>query len=158
MRPAALLLASLVRRTPVRLRARSALPCRNASGRSCDRAARSVVTAAAARPFYQDEKSARDCARAARSVQSCPGERINLHWTGEPIGFQPAEEVMNHVWNRMTELLVILAIVLVIFGANKLPRSQGDGAGDRQFQEIHEGSNEIDDAEKKKIEGEEKKS
>lgn len=60
----------------------------------------------------------------------------------------------------MTELLVILAIVLVIFGANKLPEiGKGMGQAIGNFKKSMKESNEIDvTPEKKKIEGEEKKS
>lgn len=60
----------------------------------------------------------------------------------------------------MTELLVILAIVLVIFGANKLPeigRGMGEAIGN--FKKSMKEANEIDvTPEKKKLEGDEKKS
>ena len=60
----------------------------------------------------------------------------------------------------MTELLVILAIVLVIFGANKLPEiGKGMGQAIGNFKKSMKESNEIDvTPEKKKLEGEEKKS
>jgi sec-independent protein translocase protein TatA len=60
----------------------------------------------------------------------------------------------------MTELLVILAIVLVIFGANKLPEiGKGMGQAIGNFKKSMKESNEIDvTPENKKIEGEEKKS
>jgi sec-independent protein translocase protein TatA len=60
----------------------------------------------------------------------------------------------------MTELLVILAIVLVIFGANKLPEiGKGMGQAIGNFKKSMKESNEIDvTPESKKIEGEEKKS
>jgi sec-independent protein translocase protein TatA len=60
----------------------------------------------------------------------------------------------------MTELLVILAIVLVIFGANKLPEiGKGMGQAIGNFKKSMKESNEIDvTPDKKKIEGEEKKS
>jgi sec-independent protein translocase protein TatA len=60
----------------------------------------------------------------------------------------------------MTELLVILAIVLVIFGANKLPEiGKGMGQAIGNFKKAMKDNNEIDvTPEKKKIEGEEKKS
>ncbi len=60
----------------------------------------------------------------------------------------------------MTELLVILAIVLVIFGANKLPEiGKGMGQAIGNFKKAMKENNEIDvTPEKKKIEGEEKKS
>jgi sec-independent protein translocase protein TatA len=60
----------------------------------------------------------------------------------------------------MTELLVILAIVLVIFGANKLPEiGKGMGQAIGNFKKSMKEANEIDiTPEKKKIEGEEKKS
>ena len=60
----------------------------------------------------------------------------------------------------MTELLVILAIVLVIFGANKLPEiGKGMGQAIGNFKKSLKEANEIDvTPEKKKIEGEEKKS
>jgi len=56
----------------------------------------------------------------------------------------------------MTELLVILAIVLVIFGANKLPEiGSGMGKAIGNFKKSVKESNEIDvTPEKKKIEGE----
>ena len=59
----------------------------------------------------------------------------------------------------MTELLVILAIVLVIFGANKLPEiGKGMGQAIGNFKKSMKEANEIDvTPEKKKIEGEEKK-
>jgi sec-independent protein translocase protein TatA len=57
----------------------------------------------------------------------------------------------------MTELLVILAIVLVIFGANKLPEiGKGMGQAIGNFKKSMKESNEIDvTPESKKIEGEE---
>jgi len=60
----------------------------------------------------------------------------------------------------MTELLVILAIVLVIFGANKLPEiGKGMGQAIGNFKKSMKEANEIDiTPENKKIEGEEKKS
>ena len=60
----------------------------------------------------------------------------------------------------MTELLVILAIVLVIFGANKLPEiGKGMGQAIGNFKKSMKESNEIDvTPDKKKIEAEEKKS
>jgi len=60
----------------------------------------------------------------------------------------------------MTELLVILAIVLVIFGANKLPEiGKGMGQAIGNFKKSMKEANEIDvTPEKKKLEGEEKKS
>ena len=60
----------------------------------------------------------------------------------------------------MTELLVILAIVLVIFGANKLPEiGKGMGQAIGNFKKSMKESNEIDvTPEKKKVEGDEKKS
>jgi sec-independent protein translocase protein TatA len=60
----------------------------------------------------------------------------------------------------MTELLVILAIVLVIFGANKLPEiGKGMGQAIGNFKKSMKESNEIDvTPESKKLEGEEKKS
>jgi sec-independent protein translocase protein TatA len=60
----------------------------------------------------------------------------------------------------MTELLVILAIVLVIFGANKLPEiGKGMGQAIGNFKKSMKEANEIDvTPESKKIEGEEKKS
>jgi len=60
----------------------------------------------------------------------------------------------------MTELLVILAIVLVIFGANKLPEiGKGMGQAIGNFKKSMKEANEIDiTPEDKKIEGEEKKS
>lgn len=60
----------------------------------------------------------------------------------------------------MTELLVILAIVLVIFGANKLPEiGKGMGQAIGNFKKSMKEANEIDvTPEKKTIEGEEKKS
>jgi sec-independent protein translocase protein TatA len=60
----------------------------------------------------------------------------------------------------MTELLVILAIVLVIFGANKLPEiGKGMGQAIGNFKKSMKEANEIDvTPEKKKIESEEKKS
>ena len=60
----------------------------------------------------------------------------------------------------MTELLVILAIVLVIFGANKLPEiGKGMGQAIGNFKKSMKETNEIDvTPEKNKIEGEEKKS
>lgn len=60
----------------------------------------------------------------------------------------------------MTELLVILAIVLVIFGAGKLPEiGAGMGKAIGNFRKSVRESNEIDvTPEKKKIEGEEKNS
>lgn len=60
----------------------------------------------------------------------------------------------------MTELLVILAIVLVIFGANKLPEiGKGMGEAIGNFKKSMKESNEIDvTPDKKKIESEEKKS
>ena len=60
----------------------------------------------------------------------------------------------------MTELLVVLAIVLVIFGANKLPEiGKGMGQAIGNFKKSMKEANEIDvTPEKKKIEGEEKKS
>jgi sec-independent protein translocase protein TatA len=60
----------------------------------------------------------------------------------------------------MTELLVILAIVLVIFGANKLPEiGKGMGQAIGNFKKSMKEANEIDvTPEKKKIEGEERKS
>jgi sec-independent protein translocase protein TatA len=59
----------------------------------------------------------------------------------------------------MTELLVILSIVLVIFGAGKLPEiGAGMGKAIGNFKKAVRDSNEIDvTPEKKKIEGEEKK-
>jgi sec-independent protein translocase protein TatA len=60
----------------------------------------------------------------------------------------------------MTELLVILAIVLVIFGANKLPEiGKGMGQAIGNFKKSMKEANEIDvTPESKKIEGEGKKS
>jgi sec-independent protein translocase protein TatA len=60
----------------------------------------------------------------------------------------------------MTELLVILAIVLVIFGANKLPEiGKGMGQAIGNFKKSMKEANEIDvTPESKKLEGEEKKS
>ncbi len=60
----------------------------------------------------------------------------------------------------MTELLVVLAIVLVIFGANKLPEiGKGMGQAIGNFKKSMKEANEIDiTPEKKKLEGEEKKS
>jgi len=60
----------------------------------------------------------------------------------------------------MTELLVILAIVLVIFGANKLPEiGKGMGQAIGNFKKSMKEANEIDiTPEKKKLESEEKKS
>jgi len=60
----------------------------------------------------------------------------------------------------MTELLVVLAIVLVIFGANKLPEiGKGMGQAIGNFKKSMKEANEIDvTPDKKKIEGEEKKS
>jgi sec-independent protein translocase protein TatA len=60
----------------------------------------------------------------------------------------------------MTELLVILAIVLVIFGANKLPEiGKGMGQAIGNFKKSMKEANEIDvTPEKKKLEGDEKKS
>jgi len=60
----------------------------------------------------------------------------------------------------MTELLVILAIVLVIFGANKLPEiGKGMGEAIGNFKKAMNENKAIDvTPEKKKIEGEEKKS
>ena len=60
----------------------------------------------------------------------------------------------------MTELLVVLAIVLVIFGANKLPEiGKGMGQAIGNFKKSMKEANEIDvTPEKKKIEGDEKKS
>lgn len=60
----------------------------------------------------------------------------------------------------MTELLVILAIVLVIFGANKLPEiGKGMGEAIGNFKKSMKESNEIDvTPDKKKIESEERKS
>lgn len=60
----------------------------------------------------------------------------------------------------MTELLVILAIVLVIFGANKLPEiGKGMGQAIGNFKKSMKEANEIDiTPESKKIDGEEKKS
>lgn len=60
----------------------------------------------------------------------------------------------------MTELLVILAIVLVIFGANKLPEiGKGMGQAIGNFKKSMKEANEIDiTPENKKIDGEEKKS
>jgi len=60
----------------------------------------------------------------------------------------------------MTELLVILAIVLVIFGANKLPEiGKGMGQAIGNFKKSMKESNEIDvTPENKKLEGEDKKS
>ena len=60
----------------------------------------------------------------------------------------------------MTELLVILAIVLVIFGANKLPEiGKGMGQAIGNFKKSMKEANEIDiTPETKKLEGEEKKS
>jgi sec-independent protein translocase protein TatA len=60
----------------------------------------------------------------------------------------------------MTELLVILAIVLVIFGANKLPEiGKGMGQAIGNFKKSMKEANEIDvTPEKKKLEGEDKKS
>ena len=59
----------------------------------------------------------------------------------------------------MTELLVVLAIVLVIFGANKLPEiGKGMGQAIGNFKKSMKEANEIDiTPEKKKIEGEEEK-
>lgn len=56
----------------------------------------------------------------------------------------------------MTELLVILAIVLVIFGANKLPEiGSGMGKAIGNFKKSVKEANEIDvTPEKKKLEGE----
>jgi sec-independent protein translocase protein TatA len=60
----------------------------------------------------------------------------------------------------MTELLVILAIVLVIFGANKLPEiGKGMGQAIGNFKKSMKEANEIDvTPENKKVEGGEKKS
>lgn len=60
----------------------------------------------------------------------------------------------------MTELLVVLAIVLVIFGANKLPEiGKGMGQAIGNFKKSMKEANEIDvTPDKKKLEGEEKKS
>ena len=60
----------------------------------------------------------------------------------------------------MTELLVILAIVLVIFGANKLPEiGKGMGQAIGNFKKSMKEANEIDvTPESKKLEGDEKKS
>ncbi|HWR98670.1 MAG TPA: twin-arginine translocase TatA/TatE family subunit [Candidatus Methanoperedens sp.] len=60
----------------------------------------------------------------------------------------------------MTELLVVLAIVLVIFGANKLPEiGKGMGQAIGNFKKSMKEANEIDvTPEKKKLEGDEKKS
>ena len=56
----------------------------------------------------------------------------------------------------MTELLVILAIVLVIFGANKLPEiGSGMGKAIGNFKKSVKETNEIDvTPEKKKLDGE----
>ena len=60
----------------------------------------------------------------------------------------------------MTELLVVLAIVLVIFGANKLPEiGKGMGQAIGNFKKSMKEATEIDvTPEKKKLEGDEKKS
>ena len=60
----------------------------------------------------------------------------------------------------MTELLVILAIVLVIFGANKLPEiGKGMGEAIGNFKKAMKEGEAIDvTPDKKKIEGDEKKS
>jgi sec-independent protein translocase protein TatA len=60
----------------------------------------------------------------------------------------------------MTELLVVLAIVLVIFGANKLPEiGKGMGQAIGNFKKSMKEANEIDvTPESKKLEGDEKKS
>ena len=60
----------------------------------------------------------------------------------------------------MTELLVILAIVLVIFGANKLPEiGKGMGEAIGNFKKAMNEGKAIDvTPEKKKLESEEKKS
>ena len=60
----------------------------------------------------------------------------------------------------MTELLVVLAIVLVIFGANKLPEiGKGMGQAIGNFKKSMKEANEIDvTPDKKKLEGDEKKS
>jgi sec-independent protein translocase protein TatA len=73
---------------------------------------------------------------------------------------RPAEEVMRMFGIGMTELLVILAIVLVIFGANKLPEiGKGMGQAIGNFKKSMKEANEIDvTPEKKKLEGDEKKS
>lgn len=58
----------------------------------------------------------------------------------------------------MGELLVILIIVVVLFGASKLPQlGAGLGEGIRSFKKAL-GGDDKDEAEKKKPEGEEKKS
>lgn len=58
----------------------------------------------------------------------------------------------------MGELLVILIIVVVLFGASKLPQlGAGLGEGIRSFKKALSGDDK-DEAEKKKTEGEEKKS
>ena len=51
----------------------------------------------------------------------------------------------------ITELLVILGIVLVVFGANKLPEiGAGLGKGIRNFKKAVSGAHEIDVTPKKK--------
>ena len=62
----------------------------------------------------------------------------------------------------MPELLIILVIVLIIFGAGKLPEiGRGLGKGIRNFRKATSGMDEVDEAPKgneKELEDKEKKS
>ena len=61
----------------------------------------------------------------------------------------------------MPELLIILVIILIIFGAGKLPEiGKGLGKGIRNFRKATSGTDEVDEAQKgneKELEDEEKK-
>jgi sec-independent protein translocase protein TatA len=61
----------------------------------------------------------------------------------------------------MPELLIILVIVLIIFGAGKLPEiGRGLGKGIRNFRKATSGADEVDEAQKeneKELEDKEKK-
>jgi sec-independent protein translocase protein TatA len=61
----------------------------------------------------------------------------------------------------MPELLIILVIILIIFGAGKLPEiGKGLGRGIRNFRKATSGTDEVDEAKKgneKELEDEEKK-
>jgi len=61
----------------------------------------------------------------------------------------------------MPELLIILVIILIIFGAGKLPEiGKGLGKGIRNFRKATSGADEVDEAKKgneKELEDEEKK-
>ncbi len=56
----------------------------------------------------------------------------------------------------MSELVIILVIVLIIFGAGKLPEiGKGLGKGIKNFKSAVSGSDEDDAAKKKEIDGKE---